>query len=541
MIRRTLTLCLATAFALAASPPLFAHAVLLGSNPAADQVLDVAPEEIVLNFNENVGPIFIRVLDLSGSEVGNAGEWRVEGNDVFLPLGDTLTNGTYILTYRVISADTHPVGATFVFAVGEPITDASAVATADSGSTAWTWVVALNRLLLYGSVLLAAGSALLLLLMSLSESSIAATVAQGRGAAVVALVTYFLAIGFGGAEMVLGGPGALFSAGAWSQAMGSTLVPSAVIGIPGALILLYAYRAAAGAPAAPLLLAGTALTLGGFLVTGHAATAPPVWLMAVMVGVHLVCAAFWFAALRPLGLATRSASIQEAGTLMVQFSNRAVWTVAALFVSGAVISFVQVETLANVFSTDYGVRLALKIILFLVVLGIAAMNKIKLTPKLEAGDAAGAASLRRSIAIEYGVMVLILVAAVSLTLPSPPRAMMAMADAAGAGDDTVVVTGTSRGYTVSLEISPAKPGNNMVMFSFTDADGNAVEMQRVDTSWSLPAAGLEGIDRQAEKMGPDMFHLMTSDLILPGEWQVRLGAYIDDFDKVNITTTVNIQ
>ncbi len=263
--------------------------------------------------------------------------------------------------------------------------------------------------------------------------------------------------------------------------------------------------------------------------------------MAVMVGVHLVCAAFWFAALRPLGLATRSASTQEAGTLMVQFSNRAVWTVAALFVSGAVISFVQVETLANVFSTDYGVRLALKIILFLVVLGIAAMNKIKLTPKLEAGDAAGAASLRRSISIEYGVMVLILAAAVSLTLPSPPRAMMATADAAGAGGDTVVVTGTSRGYTVRLEISPAKPGDNMVMFSFTDADGNAVEMQRVDTSWSLPAAGLEGIDRQAEKMGPEMFHLMTSDLILPGEWQVRVGAYIDDFDKVNVTTTVNIQ
>ena len=232
MIRRTLLLCLAVSLGLAASPKLFAHAVLLGSNPAADQVLDTAPEEIVLNFNENVGPIFIRVLDLNGAEVGNAGEWRVEGNDVFLPLGETLPNGTYILTYRVISADTHPVGATFVFAIGEPITDASAVASADSGSTAWTWVVALNRLLLYGSVLLAAGSALLLLLMSLSENSVAATTAQGRIAAIVALVTYFLAIGFGGAEMVLGGPGALFSAGAWSQAMGSTLVPSAVIGIP---------------------------------------------------------------------------------------------------------------------------------------------------------------------------------------------------------------------------------------------------------------------------------------------------------------------
>ncbi len=38
-----------------------------------------------------------------------------------------------------------------------------------------------------------------------------------------------------------------------------------------------------------------------------------------------------------------------------------------------------------------------------------------------------------------------------------------------------------------------------------------------------------------------MYHLMTSDLILPGEWSVRIGAYIDDFDKVNITATVSIQ
>ena len=171
MIRCMLLVCLAACLAVAFSSQVLAHAVLLGSNPQADQVLDSAPEEIVLNFNENVGPIFIRLLDLTGSEVGNAAEWRIDGNDVYLPLGDTLPNGTYILTYRVISADTHPVGSTFVFAVGEPLMDASAVASADSGSTAWTWAVALNRLLLYGSVLLAAGSALFLLLMAVSPNN----------------------------------------------------------------------------------------------------------------------------------------------------------------------------------------------------------------------------------------------------------------------------------------------------------------------------------------------------------------------------------
>ena len=61
-------------------------------------------------------------------------------------------------------------------------------------------------------------------------------------------------------------------------------------------------------------------------------------------------------------------------------------------------------------------------------------------------------------------MVLILVAAVSLTLPSPPRALIAQAGAAGGASGVVTVTGEMRGYVVNMEVSPAKPGENMVMF-----------------------------------------------------------------------------
>ncbi len=79
------------------------------------------------------------------------------------------------------------------------------------------------------------------------------------------------------------------------------------------------------------------------------------------------------------------------------------------------------------------------------------------------------------------------------------------------------------------------------MFSFADSTGAVVEMQRVDTLWSLPAAGLEGIERQAEKVSPEMFHLTTSDLILPGEWSIRVSAYVDDFTKINIPVTAEIR
>ena len=45
----------------------FGHAVLLSSDPAAEAELEVAPREIRLGFNENVGPIFVKVLDSSGA------------------------------------------------------------------------------------------------------------------------------------------------------------------------------------------------------------------------------------------------------------------------------------------------------------------------------------------------------------------------------------------------------------------------------------------------------------------------------------------
>jgi copper transport protein len=517
-----------------------AHAVLLGSAPQADQVLDSAPGEVVLNFNENVGPIFVKVLDMTGAEVGSPGDWVVDGNDVRMPLGDTLANGTYILTYRVISADTHPVGSTLVFAIGEPIASRDDASAMERATTPWTLAVAVNRFVLYAAMLLAAGSGLLLVLMQLPEVSRTALLKQGRFSSVLAVVAYILGPGLGGAEMLLGGVGALFSPETWMQGFGSTLLPSAMLGIPGVLILYFAFSRRPDS--IPLLLVGTALSVGSFLVTGHAATAPPVWLMAFMVAVHLCCAGFWFAALRPLWKSSRHAPVREAGELMVQFSGRAVASVAALFISGAVMTQVQVQSVANMLGTDCGVRLSLKLLLFLALLGLAAMNKVYLTPQLQSGSESSADRLRKSIKAEFLLIVLILAAAVSLTLPSPPRALPAtMAGGAADSSGAVTSTATNRGYTVNIEVTPGRAGENMVMFAFTDEAGNVVDMQRVDTTWSLPAASLEGIDRGAERAGPGMYHLMTSDLILPGDWSVRVGAYIDDFDKVNITATVSIR
>ena len=268
---RTLSI-LVTALALTVgfTGPAWSHAVLLDSSPAADASLDNSPSEIIFSFNENVGPIFIKVLDRTGAEVGELGDWRVDGYEVITPLTTELPNGTYIATYRVISADTHPVGGSVVFAVGEAVASMDNVAAAGGQTSGWVVPVALNRFLQYGAMMLAAGAALFAVWMTVPGPVEQSVFKMGRMAATVAAITYILALGFGGAEMVLGGPAAFFSPDAWSQGLGSTLGPSALIGIPGLLILIYAFGKGPESKSAPALLLGGAISIASFLVTGHA-------------------------------------------------------------------------------------------------------------------------------------------------------------------------------------------------------------------------------------------------------------------------------
>jgi copper transport protein len=523
------------------TPPAAAHAVLMKANPAANQQLEATPRELELAFNENVGPVFFKLLDRAGQEVGQPGELRLDGNSVFLPLGQTLPNGTYIVTYRVISADTHPVGGSFAFAIGEAVASGADAAASGSAASLWVLPTYLNRIVLSAARLLAAGSALLRLVMSWPASVVPGLRRQGRIAALVAAVAFVVSMAVGGADIVAGGPGALLSGAAWSAAMGSTLSVSAAIGIPGALLAAWAFSQRVEWP----LWTGFALLVGSFLVTGHAATAVPVWLAATSVGLHLVGGAFWFAAFAPLVATAKVSAAPEAARVMDQFSSRAVWLVGLVLVSGLVVSWIQVRSPANLLSTDYGQRLLVKLGLVVVVLAMAFWNKSRLTPALARGGAAAGANMARSIRIESGVMLLVVAAAASLTLPTPPRALgeQAAATAAGAmpASDGFRETWTSAGYSVEVEVTPARTGENMVMLRFKDAAGAPVAMQRASIDVSLPAAQVEGITKVGEAMTPDMYHFMIPELIIPGDWRFSVSAFVSDFDKLDFEGTVPVK
>ena len=116
-----------------AAAPAQAHDELVASNPAAEEQLDQVPEEVVLTYSAEIMDIgnAIEITDPQG-EVVSQGEPVVEGRDISQAISGADAEGTYTVTWRVVSSDGHPIEGRYEFTVGT----ASDSAASDSASSA---------------------------------------------------------------------------------------------------------------------------------------------------------------------------------------------------------------------------------------------------------------------------------------------------------------------------------------------------------------------------------------------------------------------
>jgi copper transport protein len=96
-----------------------AHALLLFSDPSPDAVLQRPPVAITLTFTEAVTPAGngINIFSPSGRQV--AAPARPAGRMLTAPVS-AAERGTYVVTWQVLAADTHPSRGAFRFTVGSP-------------------------------------------------------------------------------------------------------------------------------------------------------------------------------------------------------------------------------------------------------------------------------------------------------------------------------------------------------------------------------------------------------------------------------------
>jgi copper resistance protein D len=141
---------------------------------------------------------------------------------------------------------------------------------------------------------------------------------------------------------------------------------------------------------------------------------------------HLVAAAAWVGALVPLAIALAApkdggSSLAIARTATLRFSTLGIVSVGTVLATGIVNTLELAGTVPALFGTSYGRLLLVKIALFLAMLAIAAVNRMRLTPQLAAGGVAVGPALRqlRTNALAEAVIgaVILFIVAMLGTLP----------------------------------------------------------------------------------------------------------------------------
>ncbi len=170
-----------------------------------------------------------------------------------------------------------------------------------------------------------------------------------------------------------------------------------------------------------LLLVGVGLVIASYTLVGHATTSPR-WLLTGVLILHLAAVAFWFGALLPLRRAALGAiETQDAVALLHGFGRIAAAVVGLLGLAGLVFAYVMVGSVQGLVTTTYGLLLLLKVGIVTGLLGLAALNKLRLVPRLAAAQAGAQQALDRSIRIEgLAFFAIFVVTAVFTTVTVPP-------------------------------------------------------------------------------------------------------------------------
>ncbi|MEO0383179.1 MAG: CopD family protein [Pseudomonadota bacterium] len=162
-------------------------------------------------------------------------------------------------------------------------------------------------------------------------------------------------------------------------------------------------------------LAGAATVALSFALTGHA-TRDPQWALMALITVHVLAVSFWFGALLPLyRLAAPGDDHQEAARVSHRFGQQATLIVPVLIAVGGVFAFLLLGSPQAIFGTAYGQMLLVKLSIVGVVLGIAALNKLRLVPALAAQKAGADGRFRASLRWEALVFLAIFTATALLT------------------------------------------------------------------------------------------------------------------------------
>ena len=559
-MKQLLTLALACLLALAVQSQVAeAHANLIRSEPPANSTLDASPDRIALWFSEPMEAAFseIQVLNSAGARVDNK-DSAVDANDLTLMSVNLpeLPDGTYTVAWRNLSTiDGHGLRGSFIFSVGEPLSEAATAQTPDApllGSPEEPyirWIVLLSALTLTGAltfellisapVLVAAGTRSPLgrlrpRLRARSQRLMWLALFVFLLASVAQLITQ-TAIAFDLEPAAAAGAPALelLQQTEWGriwQYRAGLAVLTAVLFLLPLIIRFRRSRRQDALLSATLWLAliaslGILITIS---MTSHAAATLGIARFALINDiVHLTAAAVWVGGLMQLIANTplfihgisESARRNALSRLVPRFSVAAALSVAVLIVTGTYSAWAQVTDFVAL-DTPYGSALMAKLLAFTVLLLVAAVNLIWIRPRLR-GSSAAARWLRRTVVVEIALAAIVILTVGFLTALEPARQFASRALASE--QQELTFTDTVEGADITLIVAPVHVGQNTFTVKLADRFGEPIENAtdvRLRVSYLDADFGEESVP--TVNMGGGQYELADSALSIAGAYQVEL-------------------
>jgi copper transport protein len=557
---------------LGSAAPAFAHAQLTSTEPVGGTAVATAPANVVLHFGENVEiPLgSIRVFaSPSGKqmETGAAEHPGGQGSAVSVKL-PKLDKGTYIVTWRVTSADSHPVHGAFTFIVGsgkgtsQDAALAARLLSSGGGNTTVGAVYAVVRFLGFAALLLLVGGFAFVALLWPAGLGLARARRLLWSAWAAAAVTTLVGIPLQG----------VYAAGLPLSKLLSSTVLSGVLGerfgkvsvarlgllVLMAVVLAWSSRFEAGAETGerpwPLLGAGGVVGLGLLLtpvLSGHEATQDLVPLASVSDLVHLSAVSLWLGGLTLLTVAVLPRRLSdELSAVVPRFSKVAFGAVIAILATGVFQGWREVRTTAALTGTTYGKLLIIKVALFALMVGLGFFSRRYVqaryrvpgvTARLSFGPGAAAdaptdeetvSRLRRTVGAETVVAVVVLAVTALLVNAQPARSALAQPFTTEMRSNLVLV---------DVTVDPAKAGPSALHFYTLSPQGAVQEVQDLTASLTLPSRDVGPLAVPVQRAGPGHFVASGFNIPLSGKWTLEVKVLLSDIDEATVSGTVPVK
>jgi copper transport protein len=522
-----------------------AHAALLRTIPAASGEVDTPPRFVGLVYSEAVEPRFaiVSVTDAAGRRQTAGSPHRSAANpdELQVPLRP-LRQGWYLVVWRVISVDGHPVRGAYTFAVGPNPGPSPAFVIPSLSETAATPTLVAARWIVFLSLLCAIGLFIfrMIVVRPLRGPPRALTVAFWAAVAVslVAVPVYTLLATASFALRSFWSFGALIPllrTSAFGRGYLDLELMLALFALAAGLALWLNRPGRQQRSVAELLaLAGALLAAGAALVapgaSGHAGQTSPRWLALTLDWAHLAAASLWLGGL--VGLLVLWRSLPGASRLaglavcVPRFSKLAFASVTVLLATGVGAAVIHLPTLGSLWHTSYGQAIVVKASLLLAAMLVASGNLLKTTPALRRADPplSAAVLLRRLVSGEIVlVTAAVAVAAVLSSVAPPPKALASVGSAsAHAGPGPIASVFVESGYRLELHVEPnraAVPNDFTVRIS---RGGTPLRGADVTATFTMLDMLMPAQSYRLDETAPGEYARSTAALVMVGHWGISL-------------------